>query len=107
MAAMAVLTTQRLVLREMTGADLDHIAALFGDEDVMRYYPKPMTRDEAKSWIEWNQGLYRIHGFGLWAMVLRDTGGLAGDCGLTATFVAGTRMIEVGYKISARVTGAG
>ena len=42
MAAMAVLTTQRLLLREMTGADLDHIAALFGDEEVMRYYPKPM-----------------------------------------------------------------
>ena len=74
MTGMVVLTTERLVLREMTGADLDHIAALFGDEEVMRYYPKPMTRDEARSWVEWNQRLYRSQGFGLWAMVLRDTG---------------------------------
>ena len=68
MTRMVVLTTERLVLREMTGADLDHIAALFGDEEVMRYYPKPMTRDEARSWVEWNQRLYRSQGFGLWAL---------------------------------------
>jgi RimJ/RimL family protein N-acetyltransferase len=34
-------TTPRLTLREMTDADLDDIAALLGDEDVMRYYPRP------------------------------------------------------------------
>ena len=76
MAAMTVLTTQRLVLREMTGADLDHIAALFGDEEVMRYYPKPMTREESHAWVAWNQRLYRSLGFGLWAMIVRDTGEL-------------------------------
>jgi RimJ/RimL family protein N-acetyltransferase len=99
MAAMTVLTTERLILREMTGADLDDIAALFGDEEVMRYYPKPMTRDEAQAWVEWNRRLYRSHGFGLWAMVLRDTGEFAGDCGLTPQYVDGIREIEVGYHV--------
>jgi len=107
MAGMAVLTTQRLVLREMTDADLDHIAALFGDEEVMRYYPKPMTRDEARSWIEWNQRLYRSHGFGLWAMVLRETGEFAGDCGLTPQYVDGIREIEVGYHVRTSLQGQG
>ena len=76
---MAVLVTQRLILRELTTGDLDDLAALLGDEDVMRYYPQPMTRDQAQSWIEWNQRLYRRHGFGLWAMLLRGTGEFAGD----------------------------
>src|SRR4249919_3056481 len=100
MTGMVVLTTERLVLREMTGADLDLIAALFGDEEVMRYYPKPMTRDEARSWVEWNQRLYRSHGFGLWAMVLRDTGEFAGDCGLTPQQVDG----KIGLRPEKRAT---
>ena len=36
MAVMAVMTTQRLILREIVDADLDPLAALFGDEEVMR-----------------------------------------------------------------------
>jgi RimJ/RimL family protein N-acetyltransferase len=107
MAAMAVLTTQRLVLREMTGADLDHIAALFGDEEVMRYYPKPMTREEAHAWVAWNQRLYRSVGFGLWAMVLRETGEFAGDCGLTPQYVDGIKEIEVGYHVRTCLQGQG
>ena len=107
MTRMVVLTTERLVLREMTGADLDHIAALFGDEEVMRYYPKPMTRDEARSWVEWNQRLYRSQGFGLWAMVLRDTGEFAGDCGLTPQYVDGIKEIEVGYHVRTSLQGNG
>lgn len=107
MAAMAVLTTQRLLLREMTSADLDHIAALFGDEEVMRYYPKPMTREEAHAWVAWNQRLYRRHGFGLWAMVLRDTGEFAGDCGLTPQYVDGIKEIEVGYHVRTCLQGRG
>jgi RimJ/RimL family protein N-acetyltransferase len=107
MAAMTVLTTERLVLREMTAADLDHIAALFGDEEVMRYYPKPMTRDEAQAWVEWNLRLYRSHGFGLWAMVVRDTGEFAGDCGLTPQYVDGVKEIEVGYHVRTSLQGRG
>ena len=107
MTRMVVLTTERLVLREMTGADLDHIAALFGDEEVMRYYPKPMTRDESRSWVEWNQRLYRSQGFGLWAMVLRDTGEFAGDCGLTPQYVDGIKEIEVGYHVCTSLQGNG
>jgi RimJ/RimL family protein N-acetyltransferase len=104
---MAVLVTPRLILREMTAGDLDDLAALLGDQDVMRYYPQPMTRDEAQSWIEWNQRLYRRYGFGLWAMLLRDTGEFAGDCGLTPQHVDGVDEIEVGYHVRSSLQGQG
>ena len=104
---MAVLTTPRLLLREMTAADLDDMTALLGDEEVMRYYPRPKTRGEAQEWIEWNQRLYRQHGFGLWALVVRATGEFAGDCGLTPQRVDGTNEIEVGYHIRASLQGNG
>jgi RimJ/RimL family protein N-acetyltransferase len=51
--------TPRLTLREMTGADVDDMAALLGDERVMRYYPRPFTCSEARDWIARNQRRYR------------------------------------------------
>ena len=104
---MIVLTTRRLILREMSSADLDDYAALLGDEYVMRYYPQPKTRDEAQDWINWNQRLYRDHGFGLWTVLLRSTGEFVGDCGLTLQHVEDTEEIEVGYHVRASLQGNG
>ena len=51
--------TPQLAFREMTPDDLDDMAALLGDPEVMRYYPHPKTRDEASAWISWNRQIYR------------------------------------------------
>lgn len=97
----------RLAFREMSNGDLDDMAALLGDEDVMRYYPRPMSRGEALDWIAWNQRSYRDHGFGLWIITLRGTGEFVGDCGLTLQHVDGADELEVGYHIRASVQGNG
>jgi len=102
-----VLTTRRLILREMTSADLDDMAALFGHPEVMRYYPASKSRDEAQAWIGWNQRLYRERGFGLWTVALRATGEFAGDCGLTPQCVDGAEEVEVGYHVRASIQGNG
>lgn len=102
-----VLTTRRLILREMTSADLDDMAELLGDPEVMRYYRAPKSRAEAQAWISTNQRLYRERGFGLWAVTFRTTGEFAGDCGLTPQRVDGAEEIEVGYHIRASLQGSG
>jgi RimJ/RimL family protein N-acetyltransferase len=99
--------TPRLILREMTFADLNDIAALLADEDVMRYYPRPKTRAEAREWIARNQSRYRDHGFGLWIMSLRGTGEFVGDCGLTVQHVDGVDEVEVGYHVRGSMQGQG
>lgn len=99
--------TSRLLFREMTTADLDDMAALLGDPEVMRYYPRPRTRDEALAWIRWNRDLYDRLGHGLWVVTLRDTGEFLGDCGLTPQQVDGETDIEVGYHIRAGFQGLG
>lgn len=99
--------TPRLAFRKMTDADLDNMAALLGDPLMMRYYDRPMTRDEAKAWIDWNQRLYREKGFGLWVVTLRSTGEFAGDCGLTPQSYDGLVDVEVGYHIRAGLQGQG
>lgn len=99
--------TPRLLLREMTVEDIDHMAALLGDPEVMRYYPRPKTRAEAHRWIEWNQRLYQERGFGLWIMFGRDSGEFVGDCGLTVQRVDGVEEIEIGYHVRATLQGRG
>ncbi|MDQ1582538.1 MAG: hypothetical protein QOF36_592 [Microbacteriaceae bacterium] len=103
---MGILETDRLRLREMTDDDLDQMAALLGDPEVMRHYPAPKTRDEAQRWIDWNRRNYAEHGFGLWIIETAE-GEFIGDCGLTWQTVDGTREIEVGYHVRVDVQGNG
>ncbi|MBB2941109.1 RimJ/RimL family protein N-acetyltransferase [Actinoplanes lutulentus] len=93
--------TARLTFAEMTESDLDDLAALLGDPEVMRYYPRPKTRYEAENWITWNQDLYQRAGFGLWVIRSRETGEFLGDCGLTPQQVDGVTETEIGYHVRA------
>jgi RimJ/RimL family protein N-acetyltransferase len=101
------LPTARLAFRQMTDNDLDAMAALLGDPDVMRHYPRPKSREEAADWIAWNRRLYREEGHGLWVVTLRDTGEFVGDCGLTPQLIEGATEIEVGYHVRAALQGHG
>jgi RimJ/RimL family protein N-acetyltransferase len=91
--------TERLVFREMVERDLDPMADLLADPEVMTFYAHAMSRAEALDWIRWNQRLYRERGYGLWLIELGDTGTFVGDCGLTPQEVNGTMEIEVGYHV--------
>jgi RimJ/RimL family protein N-acetyltransferase len=88
----------RLAFRDMSPDDLDAMAVLLGDPEVMTYYPRPKTRAEAEQWIDWNRGLYRTHGYGLWLLTTRE-GEFVGDCGLTPQIVDGVTELEVGYHV--------
>lgn len=90
----------------MTPADLDAMASLLGDPEVMRFYPSPKTRDQAAAWIAWNQKNYVEHGYGLW-IVETLAGEFVGDCGLTWQKVNGVSKLEVGYHVGAAWQGRG
>jgi len=91
--------TPRLRFREMTPEDLDLMAGLLGDPDVMAYYPAPKTREEAAKWITWNRANYAQHGYGLWIVETHD-GEFLGDCGLTWQKINGkSSELEVGYHV--------
>jgi len=98
--------TSRLAFREMTEADLDDMAALLGDPEVMAYYPAPKSRGEAADWIARMQARYAEHGHGLWIIETHD-GEFLGDCGLTWQSVNGDPVLEVGYHVRADRQGRG
>lgn len=78
----AIAQTSRLSLRELGDGDLEFVAAMLGDAEVMRYYPTRYTRAEAEEWLLRQQDRYRRHGHGLWLASRRDTGEPIGQIGL-------------------------
>lgn len=93
--------TARLRFREMTASDLDEMAAMLGDPDVMAFYPAPKTRAESLEWIERMQERYARDGHALWVIETHD-GEFVGDCGITWQSYNDTPVREVGYHVVRR-----
>ena len=94
-----VLETPRLAFREMTPDDLDFVAAMLADPEVMRYYPKCLDRDESAAWIERQRDRYINHGFGLWLVLDRATGEPVGQVGPAPIEVNGVPESPITYLI--------
>ena len=94
-----ILETARLTLRELLPTDLDFMAEMLEDAEVMRYYPKRLTRDLSSDWIERQIARYMNDGYGLWLAEERNTGKPIGQVGLVRQQVNGADETEVGYMI--------
>ena len=102
-----VLETERLILRYLTADDVGVMFAVIGDAETMKYYPQPLTGDDAQRWIDRSLERYRADGYGLFAVVLKSTGEVIGNCGLMRQEVEGESMLEVGYHFRREHWGRG
>ena len=89
----------RLDFREMGLRNLDFVAAMLAEPEVMRFYPKCYSRDEAEGWVRRQMERYQRDGYGLWLVVEKATGQPVGQVGLALQEVDGAREPEVGYLI--------
>lgn len=96
-----ILETERLILREMNPNDYDDLYAVLADSDIMEHYPYTFDEARVRNWITRNMERYEKDGFGLWAVVLKETGKMIGDCGITMQNIHGKLLPEVGYHIRA------
>lgn len=94
-----MIETERLILREMTEDDFDALYKVLSDSDIMNHYPYTFDEKRVRGWINKNIERYRIYGFGLWAVCLKETGEMIGDCGLTMQIINGEIKPEIGYHI--------
>ena len=107
---MIVAETARLLLRHVNHEDLDMFAGLFGDPEVMRFSSGIKSREETRRWIEGCLEDYRAErwGYGLWAVILKETGRVIGFCGLTKfDDIDGQPEVEIGYRFARSFWGEG
>ena len=94
-----ILKTERTFMREMTEADYDALYKVLADSDIMQHYPCTFDEVSIRGWIDRNIERYRVLGFGLWALCLKESGEVIGDCGLTLQNINGTICPEIGYHV--------
>lgn len=92
-----ILETERLFLRKMNQGDFDSLCKILQDEKAMCAYEHAFSDEEVQTWLDRQLARYQEYGFGLWAVILKETGELIGQCGLTMQDCNGTQVLEIGY----------
>jgi [ribosomal protein S5]-alanine N-acetyltransferase len=93
-----VIETSRLLLREISLQDLDFMAALLGDPEVMHFWPKLLTRPEAEEEIRKIQKKYAKDGCSFWLSVEKHSGQPIGQAGILIQTINGNEEAELAYK---------
>jgi len=86
-------------LRQWTERDLDPFVDLNSDPEVMRFFPRPLTRAETEaSFLRFSRHIDG-HGWGLWVVDVEDQ--FAGFCGLARPTFDAPFMpcVEVGWRL--------
>ena len=103
---MPQIETDRLLLRMFGQDDLDDLARIYADADVMRYLSgHPLTREQTAGWLNYFITGWEDYGFGWWGVVLKESGELIGHCGLQ--FIHVTPEVEVTYGLAKVYWGRG
>ena len=92
-----ILETERLYLRRLTQADYPALCKMLQDPAVMYAYEHAFGDAESQEWLDRQLRRYDAYGFGLWAVILKQSGGLIGQCGPTMQDYNGAQVIEIGY----------
>ena len=74
--------TPRLQLRQWSSGDKAPFAALNGDAEVMKYFPKTLSRAESDAMVDKIESLIDERGWGFWAVEILDSSEFIGFVGL-------------------------
>ena len=92
-----ILETERLYLREMNQSDFESLCKILQDEDTMYAYEGAFNVDEVQEWLDRQILRYQEWNFGLWAVILKETNQMIGQCGLTMQLWKDENVLEIGY----------
>jgi ribosomal-protein-alanine N-acetyltransferase len=90
------LETERLLLGPMLATDFDALHLIFTDLKVMAAFNHPpFNREQMERWLQRNLDHQNEFGYGLFSVILKETGELIGDCGLER--MDDLQAAELGY----------
>lgn len=92
-----ILQTERLYLREMTQADFPLLCKHLQDPEVMYAWEHAFSDAEVQEGIDKQLWRYETYGFGVWAVILKESGALIGQCGLSMQSYEDKEVLEIGY----------
>ena len=103
-----VAETPRLILRYFTHDDLNKLAPILADPQVMYFSARGVqTKEQTQKFINWMLYSYQEDGFGLYAVIHKEDQQLIGFCGLLVWFLKQQREVEIGYRFATKYWGKG
>lgn len=102
---MYIIETERLGLRKWKHEDIEPFAIMNSDKEVMKYFPKTLSRDETLGYVHIIYSHFEKYGFGLFAVEEKATHKFIGFTGFSIpTFHAYfTPCVEIGWRLSKEV----
>ena len=98
-------TSERLYFREFTLKDAEMLFALNNDSEVIKYTGDPPFESiESACNFILNYDHYRKHGFGRWAVILKENNECIGWCGLKYNE---EEEIDIGFRFFKKYWGRG
>lgn len=94
-----ILETERLILREMEQTDFQDLSEILRNPSVMYAYEHDFTDEDVQIWLDRQKMRYEKYGFGLWAIILKSTGCIIGQAGLTIQPYKNNKILEIGYLL--------
>lgn len=92
--------TQRLIIREMTEADMKPLKDIYETKGVGQYLePLYSDEDEIQYAIKYRMYVYEYYGFGVWIMEDRFSHEVIGRIGLEPISYMGEPALEMGYVV--------
>ena len=104
-----MIETERLLLRRWKESDREPFARMNADPLVMEFLGPLLSREQTGALIERAENHFDKHGFGPYAVELRETGEFAGFVGISVpTFQAHfTPCVEIGWRLKSESWGQG
>ncbi|BDA71519.1 probable acetyltransferase [Calothrix sp. PCC 7716] len=102
-----MIETTRLCLRPLAITDLNDLAEIYSDPEVMRYrlLPEPASRKQTQESLESYILHWKEYGFGRWAAIYKTSRQLIGHCGLE--HITSLKEIELSYLLAREYWGQG
>ena len=105
-------SSERLIYRKLTEADIPDWLAFFEDNDRLRFLAIDLDKGKSKQahaedWIRAQFDRYETHGIGHLAVTLKDTGVLVGLGGIIPRELLGKDEFEIAYSLIPQYWGMG
>ena len=106
--SMLIAQTPRLILRHFQPDELDVLAPILADPEVMRFSSiGQMTRSQTKELLNSILSSYQQRNYGLYAVIYRKNWQLIGFCGFSSQLIDEQQEVEIGYRLAQTYWGKG
>ncbi|MBK1877084.1 GNAT family N-acetyltransferase [Pelagicoccus mobilis] len=102
-----MIETERLILRPFLESDFEGAKSVWGDRETMSFYPEPYSDERIKKAITKQIGTFEEGGYGLFALIEKESTCFVGDCGITVQDIDGAQEFEIGYHLNRSFWGRG